>query len=404
MRRFRKIALWVLGVAAVLLVVGWVGMRLALNSGYARDTAGSEISKLVGMNVVVDDLSVGAASTSVALTVPDPAPDTDRPFVRVGSITTDITLAGLVSGNVSPTVLNVRDAEVNLRLAEDGKILSPLPNPPEGSGGDTPLPAVHLSNSTLNIEQKGRPRFTIAGVNADMVKDGERYALTGAADDPNWGRWELKGWVNAKFSDGEIVLTAADAPLKNELLHSIPYIPPVVWENIGASGRTAAEVKFAFNPDQDFLYGVDLRPHGGTLTVPVADVTLHDVRGLIRVIPGSVNVTDGMLKLAGGTAALSGKYDYSTPTDTITLDITASDVNVKKLPESWGLPKEIEGKMKGNANLVLRILPGGKLDTQGSGTAEIQDAMFAGLPAEIKLRLKGENGRYRFDTMMAGGE
>lgn len=398
MKRSWKIGLRVLGFTLALLVIAWLGLKGLLSSSYARQEAASQLSETLGVPVEVDEFNPGVSSTSAVIRIPDGSAETPSDLLRIGSLETDVTLGGLITGSVTPTVVTTKDVDLRLRLDEAGKILSSLPKPKGSGGGPVTLPTITLATTRIRIAQTGRPEFELAGVEGKLERDGDGYAITGSVDDPKWGKWRVAGRLGADPADGYVELTSDRATLSDPLLRSIPYVPPEVWANISASGETAATVKFTFKPGADLAYLVELRPLGASLTIPPADVTVTQVQGLIRIGDGKVQVTDGKVSLANGTVAVSGVYDFAKPTSVIGVKLDAKGVDVRKLPAEWGLPKEFEGLLRGSAELTLLIQPDGRLDPQGRGVGELESAKFLGLPAEVKMRLIPKNGRYRFDV------
>ena len=401
MKRVRKIVLWVIGVVVVVAVGGWLGLQWYLNTAGGRRLASDKLTAILGMPVEVTSLSVGFGSTSVAVVIPDPAADPPADLLRVGSIDADITLLGLISGSATPARVTVRDADVVLRLDANRKLVSPLPKM-AGDGGGGKLPAVTVVNARVRIRQPGKPEFDVTGVTATLSADGDGSAIAGDISDPKWGRWRIDGRLAADPADGRVTFTSDDVTVSDPLLRSVPFVKAKVWTHLSASGSTIASVTLAFKPDGDFRYAVELRPKGATVTFPDATLTVTDVTGDVRIADGQVTATGAALTLAGGRATADGVFDFDKDVYVLNLKATASGVDVRRLPEDWGLPKEIEGKLKGKADLEVLIADGGNLDTRGSGTGEVEKAKFAGLDAEIKLRLRGDKGRYYFDTMSDG--
>lgn len=398
MRRAPKILMWTVGIIAALIVVAWFGLKIYLNSSSVRQMASTQLSEAIGLPVQVEELSVGAGSTTAALRIPDTEAGED--LLRIGSLNTDISLSGLLTGRVAPTTVTLGNVDFLFRIDAENNILSPLPKLKEaGSASGKTVPAVQITSGRVRIRQTGKPEFTLTGVSGQLRREGDGYALTGDVNDPAWGKWRINGRLAADPADGQIELSTEQTEYKDSLLHTIPYVPPMVWEHLSASGPTAAKVTFTFRPGADLGYAVELKPQRATLTVPDAGVKVTQVDGLIRVADGKVTVSDGSVSLADGTVSVGGVYTFDQSTAVIAMKLAASGVNVRRLPETWGLPKEIEGKLKGDANLELHINPEGKLDTRGSGQGVVEGAKFAGLDAEIKLKLSAQNGRYKFDNI-----
>lgn len=398
MKRFRVIALWVLGVVAVLLLVGWFGLKAYLSGSGGRDAVAAQLTESLGLPVEVQSLDVGVGSTTAALRIPDPGAEPPGDLLKVGSLNTDLSLGGMLGGKTAPTRVTAQDVEILLRIDEKGKLLSPLPQPKTSSGGG-PLPAVTLSAVTVRIRQTGRPEFVLTGLSGELKREGDGYAISGNVDDPNWGKWTLSGKLAGDPADGQVELSTDRGRLDMALIRTIPYVPQAVWDHVQASGETPAAVRFTFKPGADLGYAVELNPNAATsVTVPDADVTATNVKGKILISDGKVTVTDGRVAVADGTLGLSGVYTFDKPTAEIDLKVAADKLDIRKLPAKWGLPKELEGKLKGNADLQMHIPPDGKLDTLGMGQASVEDAKWAGFKAEITLRLMAKDGGYRFDS------
>lgn len=409
--KVRKILLWAGGIVLGLVLVLWFGGWGLLKSPLARSKASAELTKMLGVPVEVDTLDVGGSRTSASLRIPDDAANDN--LVKIGSLDTDITLGGLLGGNASPTYVNASDVDFLLRVDEKGQILSPFPKEKTGQHTQTTIPEIRVKSGKVRIRQQGKEEFALSGVSAHLRRDGDGYALDGDIDDPKWGKWKVGGRLTADLSDGRVTLSNERAELKDELLRTIPYVPNVVWEHIGASGQTAATVAFTYKPGTDLGYSVELKPHKASLRLPDPGITLTDVQGDILVADGKVAVTDGKVSLAGGGGTLSGEYVFwkkgvagtsaDEPTAVITVKAEANGIDVTRLPEKWGLPKELEGKLKGTADLELRIDADGTLDTRGGGDAEVVGAKLKNIPfEEFKFKLVGGEGGYRFQGGAAG--
>jgi uncharacterized protein YhdP len=398
-KRFRVIALWVLGVLAVLLVVGWVGLKVYV-SGPAREAVSAQLSESLGLPVEVESLDVGVGSSSAAIRILDPGADPPDNLVRIGSIDTDLSLGGLAAGQTTPTRLAAKDVDILLRIDDKGQILSPLPTPADGGGKAFTLPTVTLSQTRIRIRQTGHPEFVLGGVSGELKRDGDGYTISGQVDDPQWGKWTIRGRLADDPADGSIELSTDKGVLKDSQLRTIPYVPQAVWDHLQASGETPASVSFTWKPGTPFGYAVVLKPEAAaSVTFPDADVTLDKVKGDIRIADGKVTVKGGRVAVADGTADVGVAYTFDQPTAVIEVKVAAEGMDLRKLPAAWGLPKEIEGRLHGNADLQMRLPPGGKLETSGSGSGVVKGAKLAGLDAEITLRLVAKDGRYQFDKM-----
>jgi hypothetical protein len=392
------IALWAAGGLAALLVVGWIVLKVYVG-GPGRTAIAAQLSEAVGLPIEIESLDVGVGSSSAAVRIPDKTAGPTDDLLRIKSLTTDLSLTGFLSGHTTPTRITVSDVDILLRIDEKGQILSPLPTVKPTGKGNGPLPVVTVSGARVRIRQTGRPEFVLTGVSGELKRDGDGYAITGSTDDPNWGKWRIAGRLANDPADGRVELSTDRGPLSDSLIRTIPYVPPEVWDHLKVAGETPAAVRFTFKPGTDLGYAVELNPTSAAqITVPDADVTLTQVTGKILVADGKVTVSDGTVSVADGTVAVNGVYSFERPTAVITLDLAANRLDLGKLPAAWGLPKEIEGRLKGTAALELHVSPEGKLDTRGSGSGVVEGAKVAGLDAEITLRLVARDGRYQFDS------
>ena len=398
MKRIARILLWVTGIALVVLCLGWVAIRGYLNSTYGQRIASQQLSQLIGTTVEVSSLGVGTSSMSISLRVPDPEPEAQSDLIKIGSLEADVSLLNLLTSQVAPTKVTANDVEILLRLDADGKRLSTFPKFAQGGGAFT-IPAIQLHNARIRVQYSGHPEFDFGGIHGSLKQDGDAYVITGDADEPKWGKWKISGKLNANATEGQFQLQADEAVLSDALLRSIPYVPMGVWDQLSASGQTVATITLTFRPGHDLGYRVDLHPKKATLSFPSAEVSVTEVVGQILIEDGKVKVDAARMMLADGTVSLSGFCDFKKPDRVIATKFIASGVNVTSLPQSWGLPKQVEGKLRGNANLELHIGADGKMDPRGSGRGELEDAKFAGLNAKIELKLLGHNGRFRFDAI-----
>lgn len=411
--KLKKVLIWTGGIVVALVLVVWLGGWGLLKSPFARQKAAEELTKILGVPVEVDSLDVGGSGTSASLRIPDA--DAKDNLVKIGGLETDITLGALLSGKVDPTYVTASDVDFLLRLNEKGEIVSPLPkgNGQPAEANRKPLPAVKINGGKVRIRQAGKDEFALQGLSAELKREGDGYVLTGNVDDPKWGKWSLSGNLSADFSDGKVALTTAEAQLQDPLLRTIPYVPKEVWDNLHASGPAAAAVTFTFQPGKDLSYAVDVTPKKASLGIPAIKATLTDVEGKILVADGRVTVTGGTVKLADGTGTIvRGEYLFyekgkvnsapGEPMGLITLEGNAAGLDITKLPKEWGVMKNpllVGGKLKGEANLEMRISADGKLQTFKGGTAEVVDpklSLKTGT-AEIKFKLQGnETGGYEF--------
>src|SRR5205807_2021631 len=166
------------------------------------------------------------------------------------------------------------------------------------------------------------------------------------------------------------------------------------------AGRTAATIRFEMG--ESFRYSANLTPAGrADLVLPDLETPLTGVTGTIRIGGAKVTLDRCQGRLADGTVQVNGVLDFEPVKSKLTFQVSAQGLDVPKLPAEWALPAQVSGQLRGQANLELLIDPDGKIEPRGGGEGSIENAKIAGLPAEVKLRLRGDGRRYRFESDMA---
>jgi hypothetical protein len=419
----RRVGRWVLiglGVVALAGIALRVGAGLFLHSAGGRAVVAERLGAAIGLPVEVGDLSVGSASSSIRFRVLDPAlgNSPDAEVLAVESAAADVSFAELVTGRVRPQEVRLRGVSVSLRLDASGKLLTTLPTLPESQvGGDTPVPRVVVEDARVTVRQEGRPAFSVSNVTLRAEPNGSKVVLSGSADDPAWGKWALSGEADRAGGTGWADVAADDAPVALDRLRSLPYIPTAVWDNVQPAGQGKAVVHLTVGAGPDHAVGYDVRIQAGagaTVGLPAADVTLQDVRGLVRVHDGKVEVGGAAgepaatAKLAGGTVRLGGRYDFGPePSVADPIAVSVDRLAVKDLPAKWGL-KTLGGKLPGrlsledgfltgSARLKLLVHADGKVETFGGGTGDIALPNFLGGKGRIGVTLGGDGKRLDFN-------
>lgn len=398
MPRYLKISLLTVVLLGGVFLLCWVGLRVYLSTSNARAVAASRLSEAIGLPVEVDDLNVGVSSSSLQIRVLEPASEGEQPaeILKVDSVTADVSLADLLAGKVAPTQIMLRGPRLTLEFDKAGKLRTQLPE--SRVQADTPIPSIVLEDGTLTLRQEGRPDFELHGLGLQLKPGVGILALGGTADDPHWGRWTIGGVLSTNSRSGEVTLQTQNAPLKLGLLQSIPFIPPATWKHVKPSGSTPATILLTAPAEGSLQYDVRLSPKAAAaIELPDAEITVGDVSGAIRIRDSRVELAGCQGHVAKGTLALDGNLNFKPEPSLLQLKVAAKGLDVRELPESWSLPKELEGKLKGHADLELRAHADGRVEPRGGGQAVLEDARIAGLPAEITFRLRGVGSRYRFE-------
>jgi hypothetical protein len=397
----RRIGRWVLYTCAgclALVVLLRVGLGVYLNTSAGKSMVAHKISAQIGMPVEVTQVRVGLFTSTIGLRVFDPAqPDPSKAEVfAVQDARANVSLFGFATGRIAPTKVDLHDVNLMLHVSADGKVLTTLPRPP--SGGETgALPAITLTNGRITIHQAGRPEFALQNLNLTAEPNGNSVKLSGAVDDPLWSKWVVTGDIPREGKAGSIELSAPDAPLTMDRLGSVPFVPVSVWQHIQPNGRGAVTVRLWTDSAGEVHYCVEVKPNAAALTIPDANATITHVTGTITVSGSKVTLAGTRAELASGTITVDGDYDFGSEPRIVHVTVSADKLDIRQLPKEWSLPEEFEGKLKGKADLTLRIRSDGHIDPDGGGEGAITEVKFLGqTQADIPIRLLPAGTRYEF--------
>jgi|GEM_PF-1490908 len=396
----RRVGRWVLialGGVLLLLVLVWVGVSIYLNTSTGRAFVARQISNRIGMPVEVTRVRVGLSSSTIGLKVFDPhvTDPTKAEILSVDAANADTSLFALVRGDIAPKTVDVHKLTLKLHVSADGKVLTTIPQMPEG-GGAGAMPQIDLHDGQITIDQDGRPEFAIHGLNISVIPNGDTLKLTGSVDDPVWSKWIVNGEVNKSAHTGSVAVAAEDVPATMDRLTSIPFVPGEVWQKVQINGHAAVAIDLVMAGENAVHYTLDLRPKNVSVTVPEAGVTLTKLNGEIRLTEKLVQLKQTQAELAGGSLTVNGEFDYTTKPAVAKLKVSASGLDIQQLPAEWGL-HDFEGQLKGAANLTLRIQPDGKVEPLGGGDGTIENAKFRGIPVTVAIHLQGNGKQYRFE-------
>jgi hypothetical protein len=355
---------------------------------------------MIGLPVEVESLNFGSDRTELKISIPNSSDGiVSEPLVRIESLSADVSLLSLVSGQSTPREIILRGVDVVVPFDRDGRVRWEWPdsmtrNPSEGA-----KPRIRIEDVRVRLRGEGRPEFVLTGAELTAEPDEGGYKLTGAVHDPHWGTWSMVGSFDFATRSGHIELGTADGPVEWDSLRSIPPIPEATWNHVRTTGRAAATVRFDVDSRQSFRYAVGVTPKGdATVSLPDLDVALAGVDGKVRITGQTVTIESCRAKLADGTIDAKGVLDFESPISKMTFDVSGQGLEVAKLPAEWGLPDHITGRLRGRASLELTVAVDGRLEPRGGGVATLDDARVVGLPAEVRLRLRGDGRRYRFDS------
>jgi hypothetical protein len=386
---------WLLIVLVVLLVLGglvWGLARFVIRPRVAGIVA-SRLETLYGAPVEVSQAEIGMNASSVqGLKFYEAgASKAEKPWVVVNHVGADIPLSDLARGEAIPHQLTLDGAAVTLRFDKEGHLLTRLPKP---KGPAATLPAIHLQNGRLALQQEGRPEFSVEGVIGDLHSEGERLRLTATVTDPTWGNWTLEGAFDRQKETGTATLHGDRRHVTQAMLDQLPFLSPAIWREVQLEGDTPVQLTARFGPTvKDLHYRVELQPENVTAHISAIELTTTDARGQVAIEDEVVRLVNVESKTADGTLHTDATLDFQPTPSRMDFQVRASHLDVKKLPASWKLPEQLRGYLTGEANLHLTLLPKG-VQTSGDGEGQITDAWYGELrvskPITLKLRSTGK--------------
>jgi hypothetical protein len=256
LRRFAKFAILVVLGAMVLTGAARVGVSRYLASARGKALVSDRLGTAIGMPVEVSEFDVGGDRASFRFRVMDPG-DPHSEVLNVPAASADVSASDLMTGRVSPSALNFNGASLTLRVNADGQVTTPLPALPGTNGS---FPAVAIDNGRVCVRQEGRPDFAVSGVTLRLTPAAQKVTLSGSVSDPDWGEWTIRGELRRDNRTGWVELTSADAPLDPELLATIPFAPPELFDNVQVSGRTAVKIRLTLGANRDVQPAVEIGP------------------------------------------------------------------------------------------------------------------------------------------------
>ncbi|MFL5330734.1 MAG: AsmA-like C-terminal region-containing protein [Gemmataceae bacterium] len=389
-RWLRNIAIFLGGLA----LVGLIAAHFVLNSAYVRGLASRQLSELLGMPVEVNRLHLGTSiSANLRVLQPDNSPLAGAQFIAIDSADADVSLLDIIRRRVEPSRLILRGVAVLVELNADGSMVTQLPH---NKASGSPIPSIQLEDARLTVRQPGRPEFELTGMSADVRPNEQTLVISGTANDPHWGNWQLTGEISPRTNTGRLEANSERLNLDVALLRSLPMVPEEIWNQVQPSGPASGQLKLWIEANS-IHYSADIRPHDGALKLPPIDAVAERISGEVRIQDLQVELINCKAAVAGGAVNLNGVMDFAPEPSVVHLKVGIDGADVRQLPHSWGLPPQLEGKLRGSADLSVRLPANGPIETSGDGDAVIQQAKVAGTPAEIRLKLRSHGRGYRFD-------
>jgi hypothetical protein len=392
--------MWLLAafaLAIVLIGAAARSVRSYLASPRAAAQAARAVEEAYGGPVKIERVEVGlhgSALHGLKLFEPGSAPDA-APWAELHDVNTDVSAWGLATGPAMPRRLDVTGAEVTLQFDRDGHLLTRLSRKQTEAAA---IPEIHISQGRLTLLQEGRPEFVVDGINARLqAKDG-KLALTANISDPHWGDWTANGDVDPMAGSLSGTLTTIhEVHATQEMLAALPFVSPGVWKQVQAEGDTTVELQVGFSPDgPGATYRIELNPTQTKVHVTAIDLDTDQSHGKVLIENGVVRLEQVRGQTAEGEIGTDATMDFHATPHELTFAIKAQGLDLQQLPRKWNLPRQVEGRLTGQADLKVTITDG-KAHTTGEGFGEIDNARVVGLTAKpIHLKLHADGTGFHF--------
>jgi translocation and assembly module TamB len=390
-------AVWTTTIALLLLgTAGVVALRVYLSSAAATRQVAEQLQDMLGGRVTVRDAQIGLIGNSnVSGIEAYEEGEENKPWLRIDNVEADVSALSVLRSQ-SPQDIHLHGARVVLRFDRAGHLLTEMPSGKKG-GAPTTLPRLHLVNGELTFNQQSRAPMIIRGLNATVVSgDKGALKLSGTVADPYWGDWKADGDFDSASGKGGITLDSDKIVVTMPKLKSIALIPLSTWDEIHVEGTTPAKLRLDIGSRDgkpNVRYRVEIAPRDARIKVPSIDLEATQANGKAIIADEIVEVDNVSGKTAGGTITAGGKLNFHDEPSRLDLKVGVQDVVLHDLPPRWNVPRQIDGKLTGSADVVVTLKQSG-IETAGSGEGVIRDAKLTGFPVAKPIRLAlRSNGR-----------
>jgi hypothetical protein len=372
MKRFLLIALLVL---VLLIGGGFLYLRYYLRSPAVTHQVATRLEAIYGAPVRVESVDVGmSGSTLAGFELFEPGTDASQgtPWLKVGSLTTDISLWDILRGQAMPKNVTLTGATVVLRFDAEGQLATQFPAQAEGETGTglpLELPAVVLEQGQVVLRKAGQPELIVRDVSAQLTrKERGQFSLSGTAENADLGKLLLSGSYDAGSREAVATLkTAAAAHVTGAFLERLPYVPPATWQEVPIEvGDTPAELTMRYNlAGGPIHWRLTMVPERTRLRVAVLDLAAEDAHGKLILEDGLLELRQVHGKAYGGEIGLDADLDFRDPETRLSFPkITLTNLKVSDVPESWNEAElrtlrklAPEGKLTGTASVQVTIQP-----------------------------------------------
>lgn len=356
-----------------LMVVAGLGLRSYLRSHRVARQVTARLETLVGKPVRVENVDIGLNSTAISgLSFFEEGRETDAKgmWLKVGTLTMDVSLWDLFAGNAMPRQVQVQGATLVLHFDRRGNLLTRFTAPTDVVGTESTksesLPGVLLEKSEVIFRKEGHADLIAKNIRAKVIHEEDRLVLSGTADNAELGALILNGSLDNNAQNLTVqIKTERKAHVTQAILERMPFVPDLVWREVHiAEGDTPAELVLRYErASNDLQYRLDLSAQNTTVAIPSIDLSAQSAHGKIIVENNQVQLRQVEGQTFGGFLRTDADLDFRGRSSKLAFKrIHVRDVNVSELPDNWQIPAQIrkigaKGTLTGRASLELTISP-----------------------------------------------
>ncbi len=397
-----SLTLGFLAVLAVLGLSGYLGMGWFLSSRQAADRFEARLSESLGVPVRVEGATIGwTDGTQLTGLEVSEAGETHqgRTWLTVPRARLDLAALDFLRGGKGPSEVELEGAVIQLRFDADGKLLTRLPRPRGGAD----VPRLHLTGSRITLLQEGREPLALSGLQGDIESRAGALILTATVDDPEQGKWDVRGSLNTTTHEAELHLLTDRTVVDRDRLEKLPFVSPNVWRHVRIdSGTTSVDLTLNFHLDDPGVhYHLQLGPEQTRLHVSSIQLDAEKVSGRVRVEDGQVTLDKVQGQTASGRISTSGDLNFRDPNYRMKFQMEVQRVQLRELPRAWNLPAGVSGRLTGKAQLLVTVEEG-QVWTVGDGAGAIDWPRPFGMSLlpNIPLRMHADGQKFHFAVQL----
>jgi hypothetical protein len=376
LRRWHKIVLVGLAAALLLGAAALGGLYWYLSSQGAVHRIAGRLQDILGAPVHIRQAQVGLAggSSLQGLEVYEPGGGADHePWLEINQVSADVSAPGLVRGAL-PGEVTAEGASLTLRFDRDNHLLTRLP-----AMGKTALelPRIRMENGRFTLAQEGRPPLAVTGVTAQVTGKGGSLHLYGSIDDPYWGKWTVDAARDPSTRAITLGLDSGPTHVTMDKLRALPFVPATVWQQVQAEGDTPVRCTVTLVPADTpgarpaVHYHIELEPRHTKVHISSINLDADDARGTVIIEDKVVYLRDVKGRTADGEIQTDAVLDFTKPASDLKFSpVGVSDVALHGLPKSWKVPRGIDGRLTGQAELEVTVARGRAIP-RGKGAGRI---------------------------------